>query len=255
VSETSSYKRDLETTVRTFRPVLKALNLREPEKYRPVYLSEFDHLDVFNLKFCSIRVVFANMEEDCAAALATQYIDGLLRNYIIFNKNILKECNKEKIKIMGVHEFCHFMAIIFAILARSFDAARMDIVQRLNNKVDKLKKDELEMLYSMLSKKGPPDYRGLELLTDSHFRLGFEGDVPDYIELFRYFMFSKEVFDITFDEAKQAQFKKLMRTRKKENIEKAVDLLVESLEISSNEKSVPSQMAFYQLKRWAHMYI
>jgi hypothetical protein len=255
VSESSSYKHDLETTVRTFRPVLKALNLREPEKYRSVYLSEFDHLDVFNLKFCSIRALFADMEEDCAAALATQYTDGLLRNYIIFNRNILKDCNKERIKIMGVHEFCHFMAIIFAILARTFDIARTDIIKRLNNKVDKLKKNELDMLYSILSKKEPPDYRELELLTDSHFRLGFEGDVPDYIELFRYFMFSKEIFDITFNEEKQTQFKILMRTGKNESVEKAVDLLIESLEIAANEKSVPFQMAFHQLKRWAHMYV
>jgi hypothetical protein len=238
-----------------FRPVLKALNLREPEKYRPVYLSRFDHLDVFNLKFCSIRIIAANMEEDCAAALATQYTDGLLRNYIVFNKNVLKENNREKIKIMGVHEFCHFMAIVFAILARSFDAARLDIIKRLNTKVDKLKKHELDMLYSILSKKEPPDYRGLKLLTDSHFRLGFEGIVPDYIELFRYFMFSREIFDITFGEEKQKQFKKLMRTGKDENIEKAVDLLLESLKTSAAEKSVPFQMAFHQLKRWAHVYV
>jgi hypothetical protein len=254
VSETSSYKADLETTVRAFRPVLKALNLREPEKYRPVYLSEFDHLDVFNLKFCSIRIIFASMEEDCAAALATQHADGLLKNYIIFNNNNSVE-NKEKIKIMGVHEFCHFMAIIFAILARSFDVARVDIIKRLNKKVDKLKKHELDMLYSMLSKKGPPDYRELESLTDSHFRLGFEGDAPDYIELFRYFMFSKEIFDVAFNEEKQVQFKKLMRTGKEENIEKAVDLLVAALTMSANEKSVPLKMAFHQLKRWVHLYV
>jgi hypothetical protein len=192
---------DLETTVRTFRPVLKALTLREPETYRPVYLSEFDHLDVFNLKFCSIRIITAKVEEDCAAALATQFSNGLLRNYMIFNPSVLKEGNKEKIKIMGIHEFCHFMAIIFAILARPFEIARQDIIKRLDNKVDKLKKNELNMLYAMLSKKEPPDYRELELLTDSHFRLGFEGIVPDYIELFRYFIFSKDVFDITLWDA------------------------------------------------------
>jgi hypothetical protein len=82
MNETSSYKADLETTVRMFRPVLKALNLREPEKYRPVYLSGFDHLDVFNLKFCAIKIISTNMEDDCAAVLATQYTAGLLRNYI-----------------------------------------------------------------------------------------------------------------------------------------------------------------------------
>jgi hypothetical protein len=238
-----------------FRPVLKALNLREPAKYRSVYLSGFDHLDVFNLKFCVIKIISANMEEDCAAALATQYTDGLLRNYIVFNKKVLEEDNKEKIKIMGVHEFCHFMAILFAILARPFDIARQDIIKRLDNKVDRLKKHELDMLYTMLSKKEPPDYRGLGLLTDSHFRLGFEGDVPDYIELFRYFMFSKEVFDITFNEEKQIKFKKLMRTEKEKKIEEAVNLLVESIQLAANEKSVPFQMAFYQVKRWAHLYV
>jgi hypothetical protein len=46
-----------------------------------------------------------------------------------------------------------------------------------------------------------------------------------------------------------------MGTRKEENIEKAVDLLVESLEKSADEKSVPLQMAFHQLKRWAHLYV
>jgi hypothetical protein len=68
-------------------------------------------------------------------------------------------------------------------------------------------------------------------------------------------MFSKEIFDITFDEEKQTQFKKLMRTGKEEDIEKAVDILVESLKISAAEKNVPFQMAFHQLKRWAHVYV
>ncbi|GHV89667.1 hypothetical protein AGMMS50268_01700 [Spirochaetia bacterium] len=165
-------------------------------------MSQFDHLDVYNLKFCSIRVIYANLEDDCAAVLATQYTDGLLQNYIVFNNTTLKGAKKEEIKITGVHEFCHFMAILFAIMARSFDEARIRIMERLKNKVDLLKKSELDMLFSMLSKKEPPDYRTLELLTDSHFRLGFEGDVPDYIELFRHFMFSREIFELIFDEKK-----------------------------------------------------
>jgi hypothetical protein len=254
MNEPGSYKTDLETTVRMFRPVLKALNLREPGKHRPVFLSEFDHLDVFNLKFCSIRVIAANLEEDCAAVLATQFTKGLLRNYIIFNSSVLNGGDQEKIKIMGVHEFCHFMAIIFAILARSFDIARQDIINRLNTKVDKLKKSELDMLFSILSRREPPDYRDLDLLTDSHFRLGFEGDVPDYIELFRYFMFSKEVFELTFNDERRSQFKTLIQTRQEDNVEEAVSILVDSIRLAAQEKGVPFKMAFYQVKRWADSY-
>ncbi|KAA6352700.1 MAG: hypothetical protein EZS28_051773, partial [Streblomastix strix] len=199
-------------------------------------------------------VIYAQLEDDCAAILATQYIDGLLRNYIVLNNLTLGEAQKEEIKITGVHEFCHFMAILFAIMARSFDEARKRIMERLNNKVDQLKKNELDMLFSMLSKKEPPDYRTLELLTDSHFRLGFEGDVPDYIELFRHFMFSREIFELTFDEKKQIKFKKLFRTKDSKKIEEAVTLLSNSIETAAKEKSVPLIMAYHQVRRWVASY-
>jgi hypothetical protein len=48
------YREEVLAAVKTFRPVLMALKIREPKAQRTVFIAEFDHLHLLELDFCSI---------------------------------------------------------------------------------------------------------------------------------------------------------------------------------------------------------
>jgi hypothetical protein len=243
--------------VKAFRPVLKALKIREPGQYqRPVYIAEFDHLHLLDLDSCSIEILPADLDE-CSGVFASAYTKtGLLRNYIILDKSLFDKSNKdirEQLKITGIHEFCHFIAIIYAAtVGMTIEKLKADILERLHARIDKLPKETLIKIYDILSSSKDEKDSLLEELTDRHFRLGIEGNTPDYNILFYHLMFSKDLFEIDFTKEKQSEFKDLINNKK--DIEGAVTLLLESLTRASQEKDVPFKMAYKQLKSWIHNY-
>jgi hypothetical protein len=235
-----------------------ALKIREPKGHRPVYLAEFDHLHLLGLDCCSISVLIADLDE-CTGMFVCSYTKtGLLQNFIILNKSLFdsqkQEC-REQLKITGVHEFCHFIAIIYAATTVTTDRLKESILERLNSRIDKLPKDTLIKIYNLLSNKAPPEGQFFEELTDRHFRLDIEGDTPDYNVLFYHFMFSKDLFETDFTAEKQLEFKQLIESRDKQDANKAIELLVNSIRNVSREKSVPYGLAFGQILEWVHKYV
>jgi hypothetical protein len=233
-----------------------ALKMREPEQGWTVWLAEFDHLHLLEMDFCSIEILIADLGE-CTGMFVSSYTKtGLLRNYIILNNSLLdssKRETREQLKITGVHEFCHFIAILYAATVVSIELLKEKILQRLNGRIDSLPKETLINLYNLLANKAPHEYPFFDELTDKHFRLDFEGDTPDYNILFYHFMFSKDLFETDFVPEKQAKFKRLIEATDRQD--EAIQLLLKSIKTVSEEKWVPYKLAFNQVLEWVHSYI
>jgi hypothetical protein len=235
-----------------------ALKMRDPVHSRPIFLAEFDHLHLLALDFCSIEILIADIGECTGMFISSYTKSGLLRNYIILNKSLLdssEQADREQLKIIGVHEFCHFIAILYAANVVSIETLQERILQRLNGRIDKLPKETLINLYNLLANKASHEYPFFDELTDKHFRLGVEGDTPDYNILFYHFMFSKDLFETDFTPVKQAEFKRLVETKDEQDLATAVQLLLESIKTVSKEKCVPYKLAFNQVLEWVHSYV
>ena len=155
--KSKKYRNEVEAAVKIFRPVLVALKIREPSQHRPpVFIADFDHLHLLDLDFCSIEVRIADLGE-CTGMFISAYTKSkLLRNYIILNKSLFdtpEQETKEQLKITGVHEFCHFLAILYAVTSFSVDALKERILLRLNKRIDQLPKENLIKIYNLLSNK------------------------------------------------------------------------------------------------------
>jgi hypothetical protein len=68
-------------------------------------------------------------------------------------------------------------------------------------------------------------------------------------------MFSKNLFETEFIADKQAEFKRLIETKDKQNEEMAINLLIDAIKKVSREKCVPYRLAFTQVLEWVHTYI
>jgi len=247
------YREDAKEAVRLFRPVLQALKIRNETGHPPVFLAAFDQLAFLNLDECSIQ--FAVGDIDSMGIFIMRYTpQGLLRAYIILNRQLFISQSSEmkKIrKIAGVHEFIHFLAIVYVATVNRRSSLPSLYLERRRHTIEKLWGPNLLELYNALSGKPKAGYEPPEL-TDSHFRLGYEGKTVDYEVLFLHFMFSRELFETYFDAEKQERFKNMYTAGQTEN---AVQLLLETLNTAAAEKDVPFNTARNQLLQWAHIYM
>ena len=154
-------------------------------------------------------------------------------------------------KIAAVHEFVHFIAIVYVVTVTGTAALRTTLLYRLRNTIQKLWGQDLLALYYALSGQNQ-SADVLPELTDAHFRIGFEGKTPDYEVLFLHFMFSRELFEEYFDMARQTQFKDLIATGENDN---AIKLLLDTVEIAATDKDVPINTAKNQLFEWVYVYM
>jgi len=252
------YREDAKEAVRLFRPVLQALKIRNKDGHKPVFLAAFDDLAFLNIDECSIQ--FAVGKIDSAGIFIIKQTDqGLLRAYIIMNEDLyidsIQEDQNKKLKeirkIAGVHEFIHFISIVYVATIIKRTDLQFALLQRLKRTVEKLWGPNLLDLYYALSGKPRTGYEPPEL-TDSHFRLGYEGMTPDYEVLFLHFMFSRELFEAYFDVDKQSQFRNLCAAGQTES---AIQLLLDTLNMAASDKDVPINTAKNQLFQWVHVYM
>lgn len=247
------YRSDIKEAVRIFRPVLQGLKIRSETEHPVIFFAGFDELHHLNLDECSVEVLIRDI--DTLGIFAIKYTDqGLLRAYIILSHKLYnnpKKDIKELRKIAGVHEFVHFIAVVYVATVTGTSSLRSKLLDRLQRTVKKLPGPDLLTLYNALTSKVKTDDIPGEL-TDAHFRLGYEGPTPDYELLFLHFMFSRELFEFYFDAKQQAKFKGLIEVS---DTKKAVQLLVTTLSQVVKEKDVPFTLAINQLREWVHVYI
>jgi hypothetical protein len=249
----SLYRSDVEEAVRIFRPVLQGLKIRNENGHPIVYFAQFDGLRHLHLDECSVKVQVENI--DTFGVFVIKYTQtGLLRAYIILSRKLYNNSTKtmkEVRKIAGVHEFVHFIAVVYVATVIETEPLRSKLLERLQHTVKKLPGPDLLVLYNALTGEAQTKLPPVEL-TDSHFRLGYEGPTPDYNLLFLHFMFSKKLFEEYFNTEKQTRFRQLIDDD--DNIAASL-LLVEVLEEAARDKSVPLKTAISQVLGWTHIYI
>ena len=255
MDQPSLYREDAKEAVKIFRPLLIDLNVREGTGLLPIFIVNYDALDF--LKLDEFSVQFAIGDIDAEGLFFVKYTrQKLLRAYIILNRNLYNSQGKWKReirKIAAIHEFVHFIAVVYLANSIGSGSLRSKLLNRLRRTVDRLwGPDLLELYYALSGKKRksnniPPE------LTDSHFRLGDEGETPDYDILFYYFMFSRELFEAYFNQELQNQFKTLYAAQATRD--QATHLLIDTLSYAANDKDVPFRVALEQLRNWVHVYM
>lgn len=255
MSDGSTYRDDPKIAVSIFRPVLRSLKIRSRTDHLPIFLAKYDQLAFLNLDQCSIQVALGDI--DAQGIFLMKYTkQGLLRAYIILNKNLYNSNSKgmrEIRKIAGVHEFVHFIAVIFVATITKTASLRSILLHRLNRSVDKLWGPNLLELYYGLSGKNSKSGNTQSERTDAHFRIGNEGSTQDYDVLFLHLMFSRELFETYFDETIQSQFRTLYSVEA--DRDNAIQLLLDTLTAAANDKDVPFTTARDQLLEWVHVYM
>jgi hypothetical protein len=246
------YRSNIREAVRIFRPVLQGLKIRSRTDHPIIFFADFDDLAHLNLDECSVRVLIADI--DTLGIFAIKYTSKkLLRAYIILSRKLYdnpKRTIRELRKIAGVHEFVHFLAVVYVATVTGTASLRSKLLERLQHTIKRLPGADLLTLYNALTSKVKTDDIPGEL-TDTHFRLNDEGPTPDYELLFLHFMFSRELFEDYFDAEKQTRFKDFTAAGDNEN---AIQLLTGTLYSVAHDKDVPPKLALNQLLEWVHVY-
>lgn len=248
------YRKNIADAVKFFRPILTGLKIRANDESKTLYLALFDRLSVLDLDNWRITVIYQDdvkMQSVSGMFFYRREQDYLIF-YIIINKSLFLDKTKEKLKLTGVHEFCHFIAYLYAITSTTIELQKKNFEAQLLKKCDILSEEALNNLYKAINDRyhTTPDE-----LNDEHFRLEWEGNTPDYVMLFKHFMLSKELFDLYFDTKDQEEFRRLVTNNKSEDTDKAMKLLGSSIAKVVQDKSVPQSLAINQVISWAKDYI
>ena len=249
-----NYRNDASIAVNFFRPVLSKLNIRNKEKQEEVFLAEFDHLDFLNLETCVVTVLVAELDKAGGLFFCRKTKDITIC-YIILNSNLYNnEGNLEKVKIVGVHEFCHFMAIIYSLTATTIERQRTFLAKRLFTKIDDFDIAALNIFYQALTHDDVThDY--ISEFSDGHFRLQCEGDTVNYDVLFNNFLFSKELFEEYFKKEKQECFKILLEKADRASVKEGMSLYMQTIHEAEKAKSIPIIFAKKQAVSWVKTYL
>ena len=251
----NGYRSHIPTIIKFFRPVLAQLNIRSKDKHEQVFLASFEHLDFLNLEKVVIVVIPADIKNAKGVFFCRHIENKLTHCYIVIDKSLYSESTLERVKIIGVHEFCHFMAIVYTLTAATIEIQKEGLLKRLEQKIDTLNSSSLNRLYEELNRKIDDDnIKSLEF-DDSHFRLQYEGSTPDYALLFKHFMFSRELFEEYFKKDEQDLLKKTSGSKNTKEAEKIIDNFLDTIERVANEKSVPFRLAVKQVFSWVQDYL
>lgn len=244
------YKNDVNEAIKFFRPVLASLNIRNPNRHNWVFLADFDNLDLLNVENCLVSVKVADLQ-DVEGMFFCRYDGELVYCYIIIN-NVFH--NLEKVKVIGIHEFCHFLAIVYMLASVSIDLQKKQLSERMDRKIDKLNKPNAELLVQALNLMKPNNEIPFDLpeLLDSHFRLDCEDMNINYVELFYNLLFSREMFEEYFDSEKQNEF---LGYIKQENIECASQYIIDAIKVVAANKSIAFKFAYTQVLTWITEYL
>ena len=243
------FNTDLESAVICFRPILQRLKIRQGAAGRPVFLSLFPHLWNLN-KNCIwvITVLKANMVDSRAKFLSQYHKNSkIMECYIILSDAcfINAKVPNEIRKAVMVHEFCHFLALLYASTSTSEEVLQERLKERLSKVIDELNNDQVVKLYQLLNKVRPlsDDFSTFEQTRDDHFRLNCENLDLSYTDLFKSFLLSRQMFDEFFSRENKLRFLDLLREG---NTEEAFDLYINVAKRIAHDKWLTENFAINQ---------
>ena len=246
------YRTNLKSATRIFLPILRSLKLRKKSEERVIYIKDFHDLNFLNIRYFVLTLKTAKMDK-ASGTFFCRVSGDLVDCYIILNSDLYDSENLESVKVSGVHEFCHFLAIVYSATATSIQIQREHLLERLSQKSHELNLDILNKFLSALSaEKGREN---TELYDDDHFRLDCEGNTVNYGLLFKNLLFSQETFEKYFDSDKQKQFCELLASNAKNAPVDALNFYEKFVKMAAKEKSVPYPIAFRQSVQWVLSYL
>jgi hypothetical protein len=248
IKSTPNFRNDLEEAVTYFRPVLQRLSIRDGSAVgRPVFLSSFPHLwRLNNSEKWVITLLKTNLGDNIRAKFISQYhkTTGIMECYIILDEICFTTAKvpNEIRKAVAVHEFCHFLALIYASISTTEENLRERLKIRLSKIIDDLTNDHVIKLYRFLNKIRPlsDEFSDFELTRDDHFRLNCENLDLSYSDLFKNFLLSRQMFDEFFDKEQRERFFTLLKNDK---MQEALDVFFEIAKTIAREKWLPEQFA------------
>jgi len=243
------FNTDLESAVTCFRPILQRLKIRQGVTGLPVFLSLFPHLWNLN-KNCIwvVTVLKANMP-DCRAKFLSQYHEKskVMECFIILSDAcfINAKVPNEIRKAIMVHEFCHFLALIYASVSTTEETLQERLKDRLSKTIDELTNEQVVKFYQLLNKVRPfsDDFTTFEQTRDDHFRLNCESLDLSYTDLFKNFLLSRQMFDEFFLKEDKELFYNLLREG---NNEEAYNLYIGVSKRIAQEKWLTENFAANQ---------
>jgi hypothetical protein len=244
------FNTNLESAVACFRPILQRFKIRQGVFDLPFFLASFPHLWSLN-KNCIwvITILKANMPPDGRAKFVSQYHREakIMECYIILSDIYFVDARvpNEIRKAVVVHEFCHFLALIYASASTSEDILQEKLKERLSKVVDVLTNEQVLKLYQLLNKDRQlnDDFSTFEQTRDDHFRLNCENLDLSYTDLFRNFLLSRQMFEEFFQKKDREDFSRLLWEGQ---TQEAIDLYINVAKRIAREKWLPENFAINQ---------
>ncbi|MDR2543127.1 MAG: hypothetical protein LBC80_06740 [Treponema sp.] len=211
---------DLDYIIESFRPVLNKLQENHDS---PVFLSSFTNFaNLKNIGNWAISLLKANLNNEKAIHMF-KYNEKyeIFHFYIILDEVLFNNTNEMKIikKTIIAHEFIHFLAFFYAIFSSSGKKSRQKSIERLSKisaDGESINKKTLNLLEFLNKSESFVDFYSYKQVNDSHFRTGIENMPIDYSELFKNFLFPRQIFDEYFILEKRKMFFNLLREHEQE---------------------------------------
>ena len=194
-------ERDIEWAIKTFRPLLKDLEIPKLKAdYKQILTSEYKIFNRYNMSNCAIIVSqyeFSKLEYK--GVFVWQYCkeEDFYALYIILNSNLFKNTQAIKIvrKAVSTHEFVHCVAALMALSRLKTQALIENLHNRMKKKFHALTDNDVENIFKDL-KRSLKDRKATQIETfpDDHFRVGGEDFTDSYSDLYRNLLLSYELF-------------------------------------------------------------
>jgi hypothetical protein len=245
-----SIHNNLEHAVDCFRPVLQRLRIRDGTSIGvPVFLASFPQLwTLNNIGKWVITILRTNLVDSRAKFLSQYHVNtGIMECYIILDEVFFVDAKipNEIRKAVSIHEFCHFLALIYAGISTTEEVLQNRLRERLSKVVDALTDEQVLKLYQLLNKVRPlaDDFSAFEQTKDEHFRLDCEDLDLSYTDLFKNFLLSRRMFDEYFSNEDKENFFNLLSSGK---TEEALNCYIDIAKIIAKEKWLPERFAINQ---------
>jgi len=256
--------------VKAFRPILRSLCLREKQSLKPqVSLADFPQLDLLDLDSWSIQVMPAPLVNEGLLGmfalvrhpksnedriLCCLFIESSL--YDLLEQGAVDDQKRARlwIKHIGVHEFVHFIAWVYAITTVTYDDARARLMKEFKKRVrDGVDPKTVSDLLNALKTESPTAYWQDTRFNDSHFRIKRNSQSSEcrleYDKLYLALLFSRELFEEEWFTAEKKQEVLSSGTKDEQK-----NLIRQRAVAVADEKSVLQETALHRLATWIDDY-
>jgi hypothetical protein len=210
-------------------------------------LSSFPQLwNLDNIGNWVITLLKAKLGDDSRAKFISQYYKRteIMACYIILDEKCFVEAKvpNEIRKAISVHEFCHFLALLYASISTTEENLKERLKERLSKTIDELTNEQVIKLYQLLNQMRPFSdvFSSFESTKDEHFRLNCENLDLSYSDLFKNFLLSRQMFDDFFYKEEREKFFSLLKDGKTQD---ALDMYLEIAKTIAREKWLPEKFA------------